>query len=236
MLSHDNFMANSMMHIANLGLHEAAVHLHVSPMFHVAGGARLFSCDCRGCNARRARSVRSGSVSIRDRTLQGDRNGGGAHGAESSGRPSRPRSLRLVESPTTQLWRVADAGSAAEACHAAAAGHRVPAVVRNDRTVAGRDDADAALPHVRRSECRLHTLGRAGGLQRRRRDRRCRRSTGADGQHRRDLRARTDGDAGLLATAGVDRTKRCATAGCTRATPATSTSAASCSWSIASKT
>ena len=40
MLSHDNFMANSTMHIANLGLHEAAVHLHVSPMFHVAGGAR----------------------------------------------------------------------------------------------------------------------------------------------------------------------------------------------------
>ena len=48
MLSHDNFMANSMMHIANLGLHEAAVHLHVSPMFHVAGGARLFSVTAAG--------------------------------------------------------------------------------------------------------------------------------------------------------------------------------------------
>ena len=48
MLSHDNFMANSMMHIANLGLHEAAVHLHVSPMFHVAGGARLFSVTVAG--------------------------------------------------------------------------------------------------------------------------------------------------------------------------------------------
>ena len=48
MLSHANFMANSMMHIANLGLHEAAVHLHVSPMFHVAGGARLFSVTAAG--------------------------------------------------------------------------------------------------------------------------------------------------------------------------------------------
>ena len=48
MLSHDNFMANSMMHIPNLGLHEAAVHLHVSPMFHVAGGARLFSVTAAG--------------------------------------------------------------------------------------------------------------------------------------------------------------------------------------------
>ena len=48
MLSHRNFMANSMMHIANLGLHEAAVHLHVSPMFHVAGGARLFSVTAAG--------------------------------------------------------------------------------------------------------------------------------------------------------------------------------------------
>jgi long-chain acyl-CoA synthetase len=48
MLSHANCMANSMMHIANLGLHEDAVHLHVSPMFHVAGGARLFSVTAAG--------------------------------------------------------------------------------------------------------------------------------------------------------------------------------------------
>ena len=48
MLSHANFMANSMMQIANLGLHETAVHLHVSPMFHVAGGARLFSVTVAG--------------------------------------------------------------------------------------------------------------------------------------------------------------------------------------------
>ncbi len=48
MLSHDNLMANSMMHIANLGLQEGAVHLHVSPMFHVAGGARLFSVTAAG--------------------------------------------------------------------------------------------------------------------------------------------------------------------------------------------
>ena len=48
MLSHANCMANSMMHIANLGLNEDAVHLHVSPMFHVAGGARLFSVTAAG--------------------------------------------------------------------------------------------------------------------------------------------------------------------------------------------
>ncbi len=48
MLSHDNCMANSMMHIATLGLGEDAVHLHVSPMFHVAGGARVFSVTAAG--------------------------------------------------------------------------------------------------------------------------------------------------------------------------------------------
>ncbi len=49
MLCHRNFFANSMMHIANLGLGEPdAVHLHVSPMFHVAGGARLFSVTMAG--------------------------------------------------------------------------------------------------------------------------------------------------------------------------------------------
>jgi long-chain acyl-CoA synthetase len=48
MLSHDNLMANSMMQIANLGLGDGAVHLHVSPMFHVAGGARLFSVTAAG--------------------------------------------------------------------------------------------------------------------------------------------------------------------------------------------
>jgi long-chain acyl-CoA synthetase len=48
MLSHSNFMANSMMQVANLGLREGAVHLHVSPMFHVAGGARLFSVTVAG--------------------------------------------------------------------------------------------------------------------------------------------------------------------------------------------
>jgi long-chain acyl-CoA synthetase len=48
MLSHDNLMANSMMHIANLDLRDGAVHLHVSPMFHVAGGARLFSVTAAG--------------------------------------------------------------------------------------------------------------------------------------------------------------------------------------------
>ncbi|NJN52926.1 MAG: long-chain fatty acid--CoA ligase, partial [Gammaproteobacteria bacterium] len=49
MLCHRNFFANSMMHIANLGLTgRDAVHLHVSPMFHVAGGARLFSVTMAG--------------------------------------------------------------------------------------------------------------------------------------------------------------------------------------------
>ncbi len=49
MLCHRNFFTNSMMHIANLGLgDEDAVHLHVSPMFHVAGGARLFSVTMAG--------------------------------------------------------------------------------------------------------------------------------------------------------------------------------------------
>jgi long-chain acyl-CoA synthetase len=49
MLCHRNFVANSMMHVANLDLGaDDAVHLHVSPLFHVAGGARLFSVTLAG--------------------------------------------------------------------------------------------------------------------------------------------------------------------------------------------
>ena len=48
MLSHRNLLANTMTAIANLGLSGDSVHLHVSPMFHVAGGARLFSTTAAG--------------------------------------------------------------------------------------------------------------------------------------------------------------------------------------------
>ena len=48
MLSHDNFMANAMTHLVNLGIREHSVHLHVSPLFHVAGGARVFSTTVAG--------------------------------------------------------------------------------------------------------------------------------------------------------------------------------------------
>jgi len=43
MLSHDNFIANSMTALVNLGIREDSVHLHVAPLFHLAGGSRVFT-------------------------------------------------------------------------------------------------------------------------------------------------------------------------------------------------
>jgi long-chain acyl-CoA synthetase len=48
MLSHDNFMTNSMTALVNLGIREDSVHLHVSPLFHVAGGSRVFTTTVAG--------------------------------------------------------------------------------------------------------------------------------------------------------------------------------------------
>jgi len=48
MLSHNNFMANSMNAIVNLGLSSESTHLHVSPLFHLAGGSRLFTLTAVG--------------------------------------------------------------------------------------------------------------------------------------------------------------------------------------------
>jgi long-chain acyl-CoA synthetase len=48
MLTHANLMANSLVALANMNITEQTVHLHVSPLFHVAGGARLFSVTLAG--------------------------------------------------------------------------------------------------------------------------------------------------------------------------------------------
>jgi long-chain acyl-CoA synthetase len=48
MLSHDNFIANSMTALVNLGISEHSVHLHVAPLFHLAGGSRLFTLTVAG--------------------------------------------------------------------------------------------------------------------------------------------------------------------------------------------
>ena len=48
MLSHDNFIANSMTALVNLGIREDSVHLHVAPLFHLAGGSRLFTLTVAG--------------------------------------------------------------------------------------------------------------------------------------------------------------------------------------------
>ena len=48
MLSHDNFMTNSMTAMVNLGVRQDSVHLHVSPLFHVAGGSRVFTVTVAG--------------------------------------------------------------------------------------------------------------------------------------------------------------------------------------------
>jgi len=48
MLSHGNILANSLTAMINMDIREDSVHLHVSPMFHVAGGARIFSTTLAG--------------------------------------------------------------------------------------------------------------------------------------------------------------------------------------------
>ncbi|MEQ8992794.1 MAG: long-chain fatty acid--CoA ligase, partial [Pseudomonadales bacterium] len=48
MLSHANFLSNSMTALVNLGVREHSVHLHVSPLFHVAGGSRVFTTTVAG--------------------------------------------------------------------------------------------------------------------------------------------------------------------------------------------
>ncbi|MGA1676126.1 MAG: long-chain-fatty-acid--CoA ligase [Pseudomonadales bacterium] len=48
MLSHNNFIANSMNALVNLGIRDDSVHLHVSPLFHVAGGSGVFTTTVAG--------------------------------------------------------------------------------------------------------------------------------------------------------------------------------------------
>ena len=48
MLTHANLVTNSMTAMLNMGIRSHTVHLHTSPMFHVAGGARLFSVTLAG--------------------------------------------------------------------------------------------------------------------------------------------------------------------------------------------
>lgn len=48
MLSHDNFMSNAMTAMVNLGIRQESVHLHVAPLFHVAGGSRVFTTTVAG--------------------------------------------------------------------------------------------------------------------------------------------------------------------------------------------
>ncbi len=48
MLSHANLVTNSLTAMLNMDIRGGTVHLHVSPMFHVAGGARLFSVTLAG--------------------------------------------------------------------------------------------------------------------------------------------------------------------------------------------
>jgi long-chain acyl-CoA synthetase len=48
MLSHTNFLTNSMTALVNLGISHNSVHLHVSPLFHLAGGSRVFTLTLAG--------------------------------------------------------------------------------------------------------------------------------------------------------------------------------------------
>ena len=48
MLSHGNFLANSSSALVNLKLNDQSVHLHTAPLFHLAGGSRVFSTSFAG--------------------------------------------------------------------------------------------------------------------------------------------------------------------------------------------
>ena len=48
MLSHANLVTNSLTGMLNMDIRSDAVHLHTSPMFHVAGGARVFTVTLAG--------------------------------------------------------------------------------------------------------------------------------------------------------------------------------------------
>lgn len=48
MLSHDNLVANAMNAMANMSINGDTVHLHTSPLFHVAGGSRPFTVSLAG--------------------------------------------------------------------------------------------------------------------------------------------------------------------------------------------
>lgn len=48
MLTHSNLLTNGLTAMLNMDIRAGTVHLHVSPMFHVAGGARLFSVTLAG--------------------------------------------------------------------------------------------------------------------------------------------------------------------------------------------
>jgi len=48
MLTHDNIAINSLTAMVNMDIRCESVHLHVSPLFHVAGGARVFSVTLAG--------------------------------------------------------------------------------------------------------------------------------------------------------------------------------------------
>ena len=48
MLSHRNLVTNSLTAMVNMDIRSDSVHLHVAPMFHMAGGARLFSVTLAG--------------------------------------------------------------------------------------------------------------------------------------------------------------------------------------------
>ena len=48
MLTHANLVTNSLTAMLNMNIRASTVHLHVAPMFHVAGGARMFSVTLAG--------------------------------------------------------------------------------------------------------------------------------------------------------------------------------------------
>lgn len=173
MLSHNNFMANSMMHIANLALHEAAVHLHVSPMFHVAGGARLFSVTVAGATHAVLEAFDPEAfLSAIERF-------------KVTVTVVVPTVLnRLVDHPNlgrydlSSLQLLSYGASPMPEALLQRAMQRLPGIAflqsYGMTELAGGHDADAALPHVRRPRRRLHAFGRAGCIQRRRGDLRCR--------------------------------------------------------------
>ena len=150
-----------------------------------------------------------------------------------AGQSSRCDEARFVQCRAAAVRRLTDAGGGDAARRGSDARREVLSLVWPVGVVAGADRVGSSLHLLRGALCRPRQIRRARGAGLRYRDSRRGRQRGAARHDRRDLRARPDGDAGLLEAARTDGADACATAGCIPAMAPIWTRKASSSSSIA---